>query len=207
MASFAFISYADVLMETEQLAVVIFQAQKGNPAAFDELVDRYSTRLYGYFYRLTGSQHDAEDLLQELFVRLVRMINKYQHQGRFDSWLFRIATNLVRDRVRRVKSAKAMGLMTQNRADSDKDGHFAHQPDSSAETPAEALSRAEQIDLMQQAIERLPDSEREVILMRHFSEMSFREIAETMEIPLGTALARAHRGLGRLREMMEDKEE
>ena len=94
----------DVLvMDAGRLSDAIRRAQARDAAAFDELVDAYSGRLYGYFYRLTGSRHDAEDLLQELFVRLVRMIGDYQHDGRFDGWLFRIATNLVRDRVRRSR--------------------------------------------------------------------------------------------------------
>ena len=76
---------------------------------------------------------------------------------------------------------------------------LAHQPDPDAADPADRLYRAEQVDRLQQAISRLPDAEREVILLRHFSQLSFRQIAEVMETPLGTALARAHRGLARLR--------
>ena len=99
-------------MNTDPLADLIRRAQQRRPEAYDALIDAYSPRLYGYFYRCTRSQHDAEDLLQEVFVRLVRTIGHYQHDGRFDAWLFRIAANLVRDRGRRARTARQIGSTT-----------------------------------------------------------------------------------------------
>ncbi|MHC4443220.1 MAG: RNA polymerase sigma factor [Planctomycetota bacterium] len=191
-------------MDTELIADIIHRAKQHDPEAYDALVEEYSPRLYGYFYRLTGSQHDAEDLLQEVFVRLVRTFDDYQHQGRFEAWLFRIALNLLRDRVRRRKKSKSAGLMPQSLPTKEENDPLDNYPDNSAPQPQDDLYRAEQIDRMQLAIEKLPEPEREVIIMRHFSQMSFREIADTMNIPLGTALARAHRGLAKLRTMMEE---
>lgn len=188
-------------MDATELTDLIRRAQRREPAAFDALVDAYSPRLYGYFYRLTGSQADAEDLLQEVFVRLVRMIGRYEHNGRFEGWLFRIATNLVRDRVRRSRAG--ITLVQESDGPSPESGRpLASFPDHNGEDPGAAIVRSEEADRLQQAIGRLPEAEREVILLRHFSQMSFRDIADAMETPLGTALARAHRALGRLREMM-----
>jgi len=193
--------YVACLMDTDPLADLIRRAQQRRPEAYDELIDAYSPRLYGYFYRLTRSRHDAEDLLQEVFVRLVRTIGDYQHDGRFDAWLFRIAANLVRDRFRRVRTSRQMPGAT------DEQGRdlLADVPDEATDSPAARLERHEQIDRLQQAISQLPEVEREVILLRHFSQLPFREIADIMDTPLGTALARAHRGLARLRELMTDK--
>ncbi|MCH7813026.1 MAG: sigma-70 family RNA polymerase sigma factor, partial [Planctomycetes bacterium] len=95
-------------MEDDGLADLIDRAQRRDPQAFDDLVERYGRRLFGYLYRLTGSRDDADDLLQEVFVRLVRTIGSYQHDGRFEGWLFRIATNLARDRIRRIRRAPAV---------------------------------------------------------------------------------------------------
>ncbi len=189
-------------METAQIADVIARAQRADPAAFDALVEAYSTRLYGYFYRLTGARHDAEDLLQEVFVRLVRTIGDYRHDGRFDAWLFRMATNLVRDRVRRIRAARSAGL--DGAVGADGEGTLPARQDPLVPDPADAVQQSEQFDRLQSAIDRLPDGEREVILLRHFSQLSFRQIADVMGTPLGTALARAHRGLARLRELMSD---
>jgi RNA polymerase sigma-70 factor, ECF subfamily len=187
-------------MDAAVLDDLISRARQREPAAFDALVEIYSPRLYGYFYRLTGLREDAEDLLQEVFVRLVRMIGRYQHDGRFDAWIFRIATNLVRDRVRRHKRG---GSPIQSGAEPGDAGPLDELADDSADRPEDALDRSEEIDRLQRALARLPAGEREVILLRHFSQLSFKQVAEVMGTPLGTALARAHRGLARLRELME----
>jgi RNA polymerase sigma-70 factor (ECF subfamily) len=189
-------------MNSAQIADLVARAQRADAAAFDELVDAYSPRLYGYFYRLTGARHDAEDLLQEVFVRLVRTLGDYKHDGRFDAWLFRMATNLVRDRVRRIRALRAAGMEAGGGQGVEV---LPCHPDHRATDPAEAVYRTEQLDRLQWAIEQLSEAEREVILLRHFSQLSFRQIAEVMGTPLGTALARAHRGLARLRELMNDE--
>jgi RNA polymerase sigma-70 factor, ECF subfamily len=191
-------------MEGVELIELIRRAQRQDPAAFDALVEAYGARLYGYFYRLTGCREDAEDLLQEVFIRVVRMIDRYKDEGRFDGWIFRIATNLVRDRVRRSRSSRSAGIDVRGRAVPEPDA-LAGYADPTMGEPGDGLQQAEQIDRLQQALERLPAAEREVILLRHFSQLSFRDIAETMGTPLGTALARAHRGLARLRELMGDE--
>lgn len=187
-------------MDADGLADLIRRAQSREASAFDALVDRYSVRLYGYLYRLTGSRTDAEDLLQELFIRVVRMIGRYEHDGRFDAWLFRIATNLVRDRARRARTG--VPTLTGNTDD----GHLqdvAVDPESS--DPSRGLQTAEEVDRLQWALGQLPEAEREVVMLRHFSDLSFRDIAEVMGTPLGTALARAHRGLAKLRELMKGR--
>lgn len=187
-------------MDVTEISDVIARAQARDPDAFDLLIDRYSPRLYGYFYRATGRRADAEDLLQELFVRLVAMIGQYQHDGRFDAWLFRIATNLIRDRIRRCRTSRELSESSLGGADE----QWEHR-DRVADVvvpPGQRMDAAEEVDLLNRAIQALPEPERGVILLRHFSGMSFREIAELMGTPLGTALARAHRGLARLRELM-----
>ncbi len=192
-------------MNEADLAETIRGAQRGDPAAYDRLVDAFCRRLAGFIYRLTGSRQDAEDLVQEVFVRVVRMINAYQHEGRFEAWLFRIAANLVRDRVRR--SMRAPRVTTGDLSDGGADGQGdvgglgglpSHEPTADA-----ALQLDEEIDALNAALARLPDSEREVILLRHFTGLSFKEIADMTQVPLGTALARGHRGLKRLRGLMQ----
>ncbi len=190
-------------MDHDELADVIARAQRREPEAFDALVEAYGPRLYGYFYRLTGRRHEAEDLLQEAFVRLVRTIGRYHHMGRFDQWLFRIAINLTRDRMRRSAAARRAGIEEAGGFSAENPGPGADErADPRQAAPQDALGRAEEVDRLQQALGQLSAAEREVIVLRHFSGMSFREIAQEMGTPLGTALARAHRGLGRLRELL-----
>lgn len=187
-------------MHPDEAADLIHRAQAGDPAAFDVMVDDYGPRLYGYLYRLVGSRHDAEDLLQELFVRVVKTIGRYEHDGRFEGWLFRIATNLVRDRVRRQTSTLPAKV-------SDADGEYLSgvPADRELSDPSCRLVLTEEVDRLQRALGRLSEAEREVVMLRHFSGLSFREIADLMGTPLGTALARAHRGLQHLRQLMGDE--
>ncbi len=188
-------------MDRQGLADVIRRAQLLEPAALEALVDAYSGRVFGFVYRMIGSRDDAEDLVQEVFLRVTRMIGRYHDDGRFESWLFRIAANLVRDRARRF--GRQPGRIDVQPAENSNGGGmdgFAGRN----EAPGHALELGEDVSGLSAALGQLPAAEREVIMMRHYSDMSFKEIAEIMGTPLGTALARAHRGLQRLRELMTE---
>ena len=190
-------------MDGEALAEAIRGAQRGDSASFDRLADAFASRIFGFLFRLTCSKHDAEDLMQEVFVRVVRTIGAYRHEDRFEAWIFRIATNLVRDRIRRARRAPKQITTADSAGSDDEGGHRVLEGIVGPSEGAHArLVLGEEIDAMNTALARLPEAEREVIMLRHFSEMSFKEIAEAMGTPLGTALARAHRGLARLREIL-----
>ncbi|GJQ26014.1 MAG: RNA polymerase sigma factor [Phycisphaerae bacterium] len=194
-------------MDDASLRQAIELAKRGDAPAMHRLVDLFAGRIFGFFYRSTGSRADAEDLTQEVFVRVVRMLAYYEDDGRFESWLFRIAANLVRDRVRqqRRRPRQLSGHGT------DSTGCGSESPvldELAGEEPAAdaRMALGEEVDALNAALAQLPDGEREVIMLRHFSQMSFKEIAEATGTPLGTALARGHRGLRRLRELMESRE-
>lgn len=191
-------------MDGEALSAAILGAQRGDSACLDRLVEHFAGRIFGFLYRMTGSRPDAEDLMQEVFVRLVRMIGVYQHDGRFEAWLFRIAANLARDRVRKVRRSPRLVAIIESDSDDRRRSGVATMEDlASAEESIDAgLVHDETMDELHKALAALPAAEREVIMLRHFSQMTFKEIAEATNVPLGTALARGHRGLARLREIM-----
>jgi len=189
--------------ETNHWESIIQRAQTLDPEAFDAIVDEYSVRLYGFIFRLTNGRADAEELVQEVFVRVVRMIGDYEHDGRFEAWLFRIARNLARDAFRRRR--RMPGTVSLDSGAVDESPRSDDPIDRSDDGPFAALEQRDNADRLQAALAKLPEAQREVILMRHYGEMSFQDIAETMGTPLGTALARAHRGLAKLREWMESE--
>jgi len=182
----------------DELRQMIAHARAGRADGFEQIVSAFGPRLFGFFYRATGDHHEAEDLLGELMLRMVKRIRTYDDRGRFEPWLFRIASNLVRDRIRRRQVRSVMVAMHSA------DGETSIEDDIPATSqPVEATMMAtEDSQALWAALDQLDDMTREMVLLRHFSEMSFKEIAEIFECPLGTALARVHRGLRTLRELL-----
>lgn len=186
-------------MDRSALDELLERARRREPDALGRLVDLYAARVYGLLLRLTGDRDAAEDLMQETFLRVCRMIDEYQHDGRFESWLMRIAANLARDRARQRRRHGVTGSL-------DEAGPSGGEGDSSLAGPTprpdEAVAAAEAGARLEAALAELSAPEREILVLRHYADLTFREIAELLGVPLGTALARAHRALGRLRELM-----
>lgn len=176
---------------------VLRRACRREPAALTTLVDLYSRRLFGLLYRLTGNRDAADDLLQETLLRLVRTIDRYEHSGRFEAWLFRIAANLARDHLRRRGRQPPITPL-----DGD-DALGEPLAKGAAAAPDDSMIGAEARQRLADELKRLSEGEREVLLLRHYGELTFPEIAALLEAPLGTVLARAHRGLKHLRRLMD----
>jgi RNA polymerase sigma-70 factor (ECF subfamily) len=187
-----------------ELDELLRRSRRREPAALHELVERYNRRVFGLLYRQTGRRDVAEDLMQETFLRVLRNLDAYEHVGKFESWLFRIAANLARDHARRQKRRSEVDTLDDAALDVEPivvDGAAAERGD-----PARQLERAELGDRLVDGLAQLTDADREILLLRHYGEKSFREIADLLGIPLGTALARAHRALGRLRDWVRSDE-
>ena len=161
-------------------------------------------RLRRYARALVGNAADADDLVQEVFVRVVQKISAYVHEGRFEAWLFRIATNLIRDRFRRAKRTPVHQSLDVEGGDGQPRATWAGElADPAMASPSDDVERREDVDRMQRALAELPPGEREAVMLRHFSQLSFAQVADVMCTPLGTALARVHRGLAKLRKLVD----
>ena len=173
-----------------ELTRIIDGCKSGNAESFARVVDVYAARLYGYFYRLTGDRNLSDELLSELFVKLVEKIGTYKG-GSFESWLFRIASNIFHDHLRSRKRRRK--LLDSRRAELE------------LQTPEPRMSDAkdEKLDKLQVQMNRLDADTKELIMLRFYSDLSFKEIAEVRSEPIGTALSKLHRGLKKLRELME----
>lgn len=175
----------------------------GRPDAFAWLLEEYGARLYGYFFRTTGSAGVADDLVQELFVRLLEKIGEYRHDGLFEHWLFRIAANLMRDHFRRQKKGPMLfSVLEKNNKDSSWPEGLAGK-EQETESP---LERQEQMDQLQDALKQLSDLDREIILARHYGQLSFDQLARQFQMPIGTVLSKVHRGLKMLRRILTENE-
>ncbi|MBL7132843.1 MAG: sigma-70 family RNA polymerase sigma factor [Phycisphaerae bacterium] len=191
-------------MDAEQLRAAIASAQAGEAEGYQALLDGYGSRLFGYFIRATGNSHDAEDMLSELMLRLVRQLGRYDHRGRFEPWLFRIAANMVRDRIRRRKVRPTpVSLSAESSGGAAVVDGLAGQV---ASVDAGLLAGESSAEL-QAALDGLDAATREMVLLRYFGELSFKELSKMFECPIGTVLARVHRGLRTLREIMTKRHE
>ena len=186
-------------MDQQRLRAIIASAQAGRPDGYEALLEAYGSRLYGYFVRATSNAHDAEDLLGELMLRLVRTLKSYDERGRFEPWLFRIAANMVRDRWRRKRARP--GTLSLSAEDAAGEALSRRMPGEAKPVDADLLA-AEASERLNAALDELDETTRQMILLRHFGEMSFKDLAKTFRCPLGTVLARVHRGLEKLKSLM-----
>lgn len=172
----------------------------GDEGAFPELIRRYQQMLYGYLVRMTRNRADADDLFQDTFIRVLRQLPSYDERNRFKSLLFTIAGNLCVDHARKRRTRQ---------------GHFQEDEgelgiESLAEPtgdwiPDRMLERKDLANLLVQAVEHLPEIMRDVVLLRLETGMTFQEIAEMKQVPLGTVLARMHRAVQRIRVYFEER--
>lgn len=155
---------------------------------WDEIVTQHSDRVFRLAYRLTGNRHDAEDLTQEVFVRVFRKLDTYQ-PGTFEGWLHRITTNLFLDQARRKQRIRFDALSDER----------AGRLTSSAPTPEAAMADQTFDDDVERALATLPPDFRAAVVLCDVEGLSYEEIAEIMDAKLGTVRSRIHRGRAMLR--------
>jgi RNA polymerase sigma-70 factor (ECF subfamily) len=168
---------------------LVGRAKDGDEEAFGRLVRPGAQDLHAYLVRMTGRYDEARDLLQETWIRAWRALPGYEHAGRFSGWLFAIARNVALDALRSRRKVEPLGS----------EEILAH-PDPG---PLDEVAAGEFIEDLREALEGLPPERRNVFLLRQHTDLTFREIAGEMGIPLGTALSHMHHAVRQLREALE----
>ena len=168
----------------------------GESAAFDRLVRDYGDRIYRFVRRMVGVRW-ADDLAQEVLIRIHRSVGAYEPTGSFDSWLFTIANNLCIDHLRRNRPERR-----ESSFDADEEGD-PHVPDGREGGPVEVLEEREVKEALRRAVLNLPTDQKQVFLMREEAGLSFKEISQITNCPLNTALGRMHYAMENLRKAMK----
>ena len=176
------------MAKIDDLAPIIDGCKAGSADDFAQLVDIYASRVYGYFYRLTGNGELSDELLSELFAKLVVKIYSYQG-GSFESWLFKIATNIFHDYLRSKQRRKKLLEVRRKELKS--------------KIVEPKMSQSDSIEKLEIQLKKLKPETRELIMLRYYSQLSMKELAEMRGEPIGTTMSKLHRGLRRLRELME----
>ncbi len=181
--------------------------QKGDAKAFSELMARHEKPLWNFVRRFVAVESQAEDLLQETFLRVIRNAGDWQPSAKFSTWLYTIARNLCTDHARRMSHRKAASLDAPVASAPDGEGSAPRRidrldgGDRGGEVAAQNRQAASRIE---QAVSQLPHEQREVFLMREVMDMSFAEIAAAVGASEPTVKSRMRYALGRLREALED---
>ncbi|SDN80397.1 RNA polymerase sigma factor SigW [Bacillus sp. OK048] len=176
----------------------IKQVIKGDQDAFAEIVEIYSNSIYQLGYRMLGNRHEAEDIAQEAFIRAYVNIKSFNQDLKFSTWLFRIATNLCIDRIRKKKPDYYLDAEV-----SGTEGLTMYsQLSSNSPLPETELESLELQDTVQKEILKLPEKYRSVIVLKYIEELSLNEISEILDMPLGTVKTRIHRGREALRQQL-----
>jgi RNA polymerase sigma-70 factor (ECF subfamily) len=185
---------ASVRIGTESDESLALRLRGGDVAAGEVLVRRFHQPLIRYLHRLAGTDHLAEELHQQTWLSVLDHIGKFDPDstsGGFKAWLFRIATNKANDhwrsRGREKNATEGLKLVT----------------DTELPAAGERLESTEQQLKLKRAIEQLPEAQRQVLMLRYYSNLKFVEIAEMLGCPLNTALGRMHKAVLKLRQLME----
>jgi RNA polymerase sigma-70 factor (ECF subfamily) len=178
-------------------STLVERCLSGNDAAWEELVRLHTRRVYGLCYRFTGRDSEAQDLTQDVFLRVFRALGGFRStEGSFATWLTRLTRNLLIDHYRRTKNERVTDSIEEQLPRVEEGFVTMSRPDA-------ALAGREASELLQRALGRLSPELRETIILRDLQEMEYREIADVLAIPEGTVKSRLNRGRAELARLLK----
>jgi len=175
---------------------LVAATREGDSTAFDQLVHRWDRKIHGAAFRVLGSHEDAREVSQEAFLKAYRGLGGFEQRARFSSWLYQIALNLCRDRLRRKRGRHMVSLDEMG----EDEGARLLPSEPSVHREVESLDLSRRVA---RAVAELPAEQREVIVLKEYQELTFVEIAEVLGSPVSTVKTRLYRGLTELRRRLE----
>lgn len=183
---------------------LIERCRSGDREAFDELVRRYEKQAYNLAYRLSGNYDDASDVVVEAFVRVFQGLHTFRGEANFGTWLHRVVVNTFLDIRKRSKGRQNVSLEEQIELDGDT---LTRQIEDTSPGPEELVEQEEREEVLQRAISQLSPERRILIVLYHFENLSYEEIAQMLNLPVGTVKSRLNRARLALREILEPSRE
>ncbi len=182
-------------------AELIERALQGDQSAYTEILNRYRGQLYHVIYKMVRNREEAEDLVQEAFMKAFNALSTFNENFAFSTWLYKIAVNNCIDYLRK----KRLQTYSYDRPMSVKDGEIKRDYADPDESPDKELLSNEKTRLINEAIDALPPNYHTVIVLRHREELSYEEIADRLNLPLGTVKARIFRAREMLKKSLKGK--
>lgn len=181
----------------EEDILLIERCKKGDESAYRALLKKYENSVHSICYRMVRNTEEARDIAQDVFVKVFNMLDRYNPHYAFSSWLFKITANLCIDSIRKRRAS----FISFDEPVQQEEGSIPRQFESPGRNPEEVVIDRQHGSMVSEAIETLPEHYRIIILLRHQEQLAYEEIAEQLQIPLGTVKARIHRA----REMLKNR--
>lgn len=187
----------------ENESQLIERVCSGDLYAFEGIVERYKKKVYYIAYDIVGDHHEAEDVSQEVFIKMYRALDRFRKDAKMSSWLYQIAVNTSIDSLRRKKIKPRINVEDLDRVGVREQSLASASPEANPERRAVASIMQEHID---QALDKITPQERAVFVMRHYNEFKIREIADVLDVSSGTVKSLLFRALKKLRKELSSSQ-
>lgn len=182
-------------MEEQQTGTLVRRCLAGDAGAWEDIVRLHNRRIYNLCYRFTNSPDDAQDLTQDVFIKVYRTLNSYDvEKGAFTTWLTTLARNLLVDHFRRSRQDRVTDSIDATAREDEDSLSLSDRLQDQSPSPDDRLASKEAQKMVQLALSRLSPDLREAVILRDLQDMDYREIAETLRVPEGTVKSRINRG-------------
>jgi RNA polymerase sigma factor (sigma-70 family) len=185
-------------------ALLVRRCIAGDAGAWEEIVQQYHRRIYNICYRFTGSGSDADDLTQEVFIKMYRTLNTYDvNRGALMTWVTTVTRNLLVDHFRKARQERLTDSLDTTSSDHEDAMPLADRIPDHAPTPDSKVQSRETREVVHEALQRLSPELREAVILRDLQDMDYREIATVLRVPEGTVKSRINRGRAELARLLQ----
>jgi len=192
------------LEDAHVAAVLVRRCLAGDSAAWEELVQRHHRRIYNICYRFAGSADDAQDLTQEVFIKIYRTLNSFDiERGAFMTWVTTVTRNLLVDHFRKTKQDRMTDSLDTAPSEHEDAQPLSEQIRDHGLTPDARAQSLEVSDVVHQALQKLSPDLREAVILRDLQDMDYRDIATALKVPEGTVKSRINRGRAELARLLQ----
>jgi RNA polymerase sigma-70 factor (ECF subfamily) len=193
-----------VLEEAQVVGLLVRRCVGGDAAAWEEIVQRYHRRIYSVCYRFAGDSENAQDLTQEVFIKMYRTLSTYDSgKGAFMTWVTTITRNLLVDHFRKSKGDRITDSLDTTSSEHEEAQPLSEQIADSGIAPDEAVQGRETREMVHLALQKLSPELREAVILRDLQDMDYREIATALKVPEGTVKSRINRGRAELARLLQ----
>ena len=190
--------------DTQVVAILVRRCIGGDAAAWEEIVQRYHRRIYNICYRFAGSGDDAQDLTQEVFIKMYRTLNSYDvERGAFMTWVTTMTRNLLVDHFRKTKQDRVTDSLDTATSEHEDAMPLSEQIQDTGAAPDVRVQKRETGETVHRALQKLSPELREAVILRDLQDMDYKDIAQVLKVPEGTVKSRINRGRAELARLLQ----